>query len=86
MPQLSIDEAFAAALEHHRAGRLGEAEQGYRAILARAPEHADSLNLLGVIALQVGDLPSALALEAVAFVGFTAAVFAGALWALHHQE
>lgn len=62
MPQQSIDEAFAAALEHHRAGRLGNAEQGYRAILARAPEHADSLNLLGVIALQVGDLPSALAL------------------------
>jgi protein O-GlcNAc transferase len=62
MPQLSIDEAFAAALEHHRAGRLGEAEQGYRAILACAPEHADSLNLLGVIALQIGDLPSALAL------------------------
>jgi protein O-GlcNAc transferase len=62
MPQQSIDEAFALALEHHRAGRLGEAEQGYRAILAHAPEHADSLNLLGVIALQFGDLPSALAL------------------------
>jgi predicted O-linked N-acetylglucosamine transferase (SPINDLY family) len=62
MPQLSIDEAFALALEQHRAGRLAEAELGYRAILQQAPEHADSLNLLGVIALQSGNLESALAL------------------------
>jgi protein O-GlcNAc transferase len=62
MPDLSADQAFALALEHHRAGRLAEAEQGYRAILQRVPRHADSLNLLGVIALQVGNLPSALAL------------------------
>jgi predicted O-linked N-acetylglucosamine transferase (SPINDLY family) len=62
MPEQSVEQAFALALEHHRAGRLAEAEQGYRAILARAPQHADSLNLLGVIALQAGNLPSALAL------------------------
>src|SRR5262245_39572599 len=62
MPELSVDQAFALALEHHRAGRLVEAEQLYRAILAHEPQHADSLNLLGVIALQAGDLPSALAL------------------------
>ena len=62
MPEQSVDQAFALALEHHRAGRLAEAEQGYRAILAREPQHADSLNLLGVIALQAGNLPSALAL------------------------
>ncbi|HEY3517103.1 MAG TPA: tetratricopeptide repeat protein [Gammaproteobacteria bacterium] len=62
MPELSVDQAFALALEHHRAGRLAEAEQLYRAILASEPQHADSLNLLGVIALQAGNLPSALAL------------------------
>src|SRR5262245_31259812 len=62
MPEQSVEQAFELALEHHRAGRLAEAEQSYRAILARAPEHADSLNLLSVIALQMGDLPSALML------------------------
>ena len=59
MPQQSVDRAFAFALEHHRAGRLAEAEKGYRAILQRAPQHADSLNLLGVIALQTGNVESA---------------------------
>ena len=62
MPELSAEQAFALALEHHRAGRLAEAERGYRAILQREPEHADSLNLLGVIALQSGNLEAALSL------------------------
>ena len=62
MSDLTADQDFALALEHHRAGRLADAERGYRAILQRAPHHADSLNLLGVIALQTGNLESALAL------------------------
>ncbi len=62
MPELSADQAFALALQHHRAGRLAEAERGYRAILQLEPEHADSLHLLGVIALQAGNLEVALAL------------------------
>jgi tetratricopeptide (TPR) repeat protein len=42
------------ALSLHRAGRLNEAEGLYRQILAREPEHAESLHLLGVIAHQGG--------------------------------
>ena len=48
------DAAFASALQHHRAGRLMDAEQLYRTIPAGAPGHADSLNFLGVIAFQTG--------------------------------
>src|SRR5215471_9832971 len=62
MSELSADQAFALALQNHRAGRLAEAERGYREILRREPQHADSLHLLGVIALQNGDPTSALSL------------------------
>jgi len=62
MPEVNADRAFARALEHHRAGRLADAEHGYRSILARQPEHADALHLLGVIALQTGNLEPALSL------------------------
>jgi predicted O-linked N-acetylglucosamine transferase (SPINDLY family) len=62
MPSFSVDQAFALALRHHQAGRLTEAERGYRQILQRLPEHPDSLHLLGVIALQTGDLEAAFAL------------------------
>ena len=59
MAQQSVDRAFERALEHHRAGHLAEAEKRYRAILQREPQHADSLNLLGVIALQTGNVEAA---------------------------
>lgn len=42
------------ALEHHRAGRLAEAEAIYRRILADDARHADSLHLLGMIEHQRG--------------------------------
>jgi protein O-GlcNAc transferase len=47
-------ERLAAALAHHRAGRLAEAQSAYRRILAEAPRNADALHMLGVIALQTG--------------------------------
>ena len=43
---------FKQAVYLHRAGRLGEAEQFYRQILTTAPNHSDSLHMLGVLALQ----------------------------------
>jgi len=45
-------EAFAGALRHHQAGRLGEAERIYQQVLAVNPRHAESLHLLGMIAFQ----------------------------------
>jgi tetratricopeptide (TPR) repeat protein len=45
---------FAAAVQQHQAGHLAEAELLYRQVLAVQAEHADSLHLLGVLALQVG--------------------------------
>ncbi len=42
------------ALEHHKAGRLQEAEALYRELLAREPEHPDALHWLGVVAFQGG--------------------------------
>ena len=44
-----------AAADHHRAGRLDEAERGYAQVLAASPGNADALHLDGVIALQRGD-------------------------------
>lgn len=54
MPEVSIQQAFEFAVQHHQSGRLAEAEALYRQILAVEPRHSDSLNLLGVIAAQVG--------------------------------
>jgi Flp pilus assembly protein TadD/SAM-dependent methyltransferase len=45
---------FATAVRFHQQGRLQQAEQHYRQVLARDPRHADSLHLLGVLAHQVG--------------------------------
>jgi len=47
------------ALQHHRNGRLPEAEEIYKQILAVNPRHADCLHLLGMIAYQAGDLETA---------------------------
>ena len=42
-----------AAIAHHQAGELAEAEQGYRAILAEQANHPDAWHNLGILALQV---------------------------------
>jgi predicted TPR repeat methyltransferase len=48
-----IADRFAAALSHHQAGRLAEAESLYRQVCAVDPYHAESLHFLGVLAGQV---------------------------------
>jgi protein O-GlcNAc transferase len=49
---MSERELFETALQHHRAGRLNEAETLYRRVLESDSNHPDSLHMLGVIAHQ----------------------------------
>src|SRR4029077_1097927 len=54
-PQATLlADIFALGLNHHKAGRLAEAENCYRQVLAVRPDHADALHLLGVIARRLG--------------------------------
>ncbi|MBN8480979.1 MAG: tetratricopeptide repeat protein [Xanthomonadales bacterium] len=43
------------SIELHRQGRLAEAEQGYRAVLAENPNDSEALRLLGVVRRDRGD-------------------------------
>jgi predicted O-linked N-acetylglucosamine transferase (SPINDLY family) len=54
MSTVTIPRAFEIAVEHHQAGRLGEAEALYRQILAVEPHHAGALHMLGVLAHTAG--------------------------------
>ena len=45
---------FIAATQHHRAGRLAEAEAIYRDLHSRNPNQPDLLHMMGVLALHQG--------------------------------
>ena len=66
-----IDQVLQWAIAQHQAGRLAEAERGYRQVLGLAPEQPDALHLLGVIAHQVGQHAVAIELirKAIGFRG-----------------
>jgi predicted O-linked N-acetylglucosamine transferase (SPINDLY family) len=51
---ITVSQAIALALDHHRAGRIGEAENIYRQVLVADPTNFDALHLLGAAALQSG--------------------------------
>jgi tetratricopeptide (TPR) repeat protein/SAM-dependent methyltransferase len=53
---------FNTAVAHHQTGALIEAERQYRHLLTLAPNHADSLHNLGLIALARGDAAAAVEL------------------------
>jgi protein O-GlcNAc transferase len=53
-------ELLRAALEHHAAGRLPEAESLYRQVLTKDPRNIDALHFLGAIAHQRGDQATAI--------------------------
>ncbi len=50
----TIDRWIDAALQHHLAGRLPDAEALYRQALVEQPDHPDALHLLGFVAYQCG--------------------------------
>ncbi len=50
------------AVAHHKAGRLVEAEDGYRRALDLDPDQPDALNLLGMIAQDTGNFEPAIEL------------------------
>jgi len=55
---------LASAIELHRNGQLAAAQPRYQAVLARDPQNADALHLLGVLHHQLGDHPKAVELIA----------------------
>ena len=58
----TIEEALRAALDHHQAGRLEEAETLYGRILAVAPDQPETLHFAGVLAAQTGRMERAVGL------------------------
>ena len=67
----AVGEALNLALEHHRAGRLAQAESLYRNVLRMHPAHPDALHLLGVLAHNNGlpDVAIELIGQAIAYRG-----------------
>jgi Flp pilus assembly protein TadD len=51
---MNLNQAMQEARRHHGAGRLREAEALYRQILTADPNHAEAMQLLGLLALQCG--------------------------------
>jgi protein O-GlcNAc transferase len=58
-PTAGAANPFAAAVQHHQAGRLAEAEAGYRSVLAAQPGNADAAFNLGVALRALGKLDDA---------------------------
>jgi len=50
----AIEAHFQHGVRLHQSGRLAEAEQVYCHLLAATPSHAETLHMLGVLALQCG--------------------------------
>ena len=81
MPTTS--ELLATAVEHHQAGRLQVAEEIYRQILAREPQHADAIHLVGLVVLQTGQHGRAVDGSAVRLRSAAIGPTFTAIWARH---
>lgn len=51
---VGVDEMLRRAIALHQAGRLEEAQQGYRGVLDQQRDNADALAMMGLLAHQVG--------------------------------
>jgi protein O-GlcNAc transferase len=59
---MDIEQTLQQAITHHQAGQLDDAEQLYRSILQREPEHPDTNHNFGLLKMQQGQSDDALAL------------------------
>ena len=59
---MAADRSLGTAIEAHKAGRLVDAEAGYRQFLESRPDDPDALNFLGMLRCQSGDATEAVAL------------------------
>ncbi len=50
-----VERTMQAAVAHHEAGRLAEAEAAYGEVIRADPRHADALHFLGFLAFQRGE-------------------------------
>jgi len=76
-PTISAPGDLERAIRHHQAGELDAANTIYRRILESNPNHADALNLAGVVAHQTGDQETAIRLigQAISINGGSASYF-----------
>lgn len=56
-----LSTSFRQAVALHQQGRLADADAAYRAVLRAVPDHADTLRLWGLVALQSGAVAAACA-------------------------
>jgi len=54
MQQFTPQQALDLAMQHHREGRLAQAEEIYRRLLELQPDNADIVHLLGLLAMHAG--------------------------------
>src|SRR5580704_16839449 len=64
-----------AALAHHQAGRLAEANTLYSRVLAIAPKHPDVLHFLGLLACQINQHEAGLALMRESIVAYPSPIY-----------
>ena len=57
---LTLDQALQKGIEAHKAGNVREADQYYTAILKANPKHPDANHNMGVLAVGVGKVETAL--------------------------